>query len=374
MSLLLSNFYPLANAVLTTGSQNINGIKTFRERIVAPEIRGSGLGGSNRKIDLQLGQLYAGTTAVSLDYWNRILSGSWKFNNRPEVNGSGVLLRGEASEGGGGLDPFLGNRQIKRVPAVGSNYGGTTISGFLNNMFFPYISGTVTQTAFRLYRYGYDSITGAFFEGTINSGDDQLTGISYLNNLTTLSGPLPITNNTYNQFVNLGTTVTSTTPEQYRSRIFVLRENTPTIINSNNILRIRFEPVHFRGVSTVILNQNNILDNLSPTNVINYNYPLNGTPSEFIYTFTVTNHYINFVIPVFNSPADSIVAWPGLLQVGGVVDQVNGFDYSEQFIRNSSVFNINFPQKGLLSYRLFRSDFLTPVIPNTVFTLKFKLQ
>ena len=40
MSLLLSRFYPQASAVLTSGNQNISGIKNFDSR---PTVRGTGV-------------------------------------------------------------------------------------------------------------------------------------------------------------------------------------------------------------------------------------------------------------------------------------------------------------------------------------------
>jgi hypothetical protein len=84
------------NVVYTTGNQTISGVKNFNQAIIAPEIRGSGVGGANRKIDLNLGQLYRTTTLISLDYINRILSGTWITNERLLVNNTGVLLSGEA--------------------------------------------------------------------------------------------------------------------------------------------------------------------------------------------------------------------------------------------------------------------------------------
>jgi photosystem II stability/assembly factor-like uncharacterized protein len=84
------------NVVYTTGDQTISGVKNFNQVIIAPEIRGSGDDGANRKIDLNLGQLYWTTTLISLDYRNRILSGTWITNERLLVNNTGVLLSGEA--------------------------------------------------------------------------------------------------------------------------------------------------------------------------------------------------------------------------------------------------------------------------------------
>jgi hypothetical protein len=100
------NIEELNNIVYTTGNQNITGLKTFNERIVSPEIRGLGLGGSFRKIDLNSGHLYS-NTAIALDYFQRILSGSWRFNLRPTVSGTGVILNGEAVASNGTINHMI---------------------------------------------------------------------------------------------------------------------------------------------------------------------------------------------------------------------------------------------------------------------------
>jgi len=106
------NIEGLDNIVYTTGNQTISGIKTFQDRLISTEIRGTGLAGITRKIDLQAGQLYAGTSIFSLDYWNRILSGQWKTNQKLLINNTGVLLSGEAVESNGTI-----NRMIKLTQA-----------------------------------------------------------------------------------------------------------------------------------------------------------------------------------------------------------------------------------------------------------------
>jgi hypothetical protein len=102
----------LNNIVYTTGTQTISGLKIFENQLLTPEIRGTGLPGLNRKIDLQEGQLYAGTSIVSLDYWDRILSGQWKTNQKLLINNTGVLLSGEAVDSNGTI-----NRMIKLTQA-----------------------------------------------------------------------------------------------------------------------------------------------------------------------------------------------------------------------------------------------------------------
>jgi hypothetical protein len=84
----------LEGVVYTTGNQTITGIKTFNERIVSPEIRGLGLGGSLRKIDFNSGHLYS-NTSIALDYFFRILSGNWKLQHAPTVSGVNLITTGD---------------------------------------------------------------------------------------------------------------------------------------------------------------------------------------------------------------------------------------------------------------------------------------
>jgi hypothetical protein len=93
--------------VYTTGDQTISGLKSFQERLTAPEIRGTSLAGANRKIDLQEGHLYAGSTTISLNYGNRILSGQWRANQKLLVNNTAVLLSGESVASNGTINTMI---------------------------------------------------------------------------------------------------------------------------------------------------------------------------------------------------------------------------------------------------------------------------
>lgn len=69
-----SGFITSQNVVFATGDQIISGSKTFL---------------ANRYI-------FSGANVIFIDNTG-ISSGYWEFNNRPTVNGTGVLLSGEAS-------------------------------------------------------------------------------------------------------------------------------------------------------------------------------------------------------------------------------------------------------------------------------------
>ena len=473
MSLLLSNFYPRADAVLTTGAQTINGVKTFNERIVTPEIRGSGLGGLNRRIDLQSGQLYASTSIVSLDYFRRILSGNWQFQFRPTVSGVGVLLQGEAAGGpvtlpsdilfttgsqtitgpknftsrptfnnlnlittgdlvnlelnilglenfvrttgnqtisgiknfnsrptvlGTGVllqgeivqsmqDLFNGNRPIKRVPSLSDPqpYGGTTVSGFLENMFFPYIQSTITLVGFSTRTYGYDQVNQLTFAGSINPNpsDDTIVGMQHIFGTTVLSGVSRTTAGSYSTSNVLFTLLapppasrTATSSNSFITRLLGTRNGIAFTTDSSPQL-LRFEPPYFYGIST----NSNLgvnVTGLTPINPSNGLYPgfgINGRPSQinglqFQFNAQTPNGYIYFAYPDFTNATDSIAAWGLLNSNNGIQDANNFLDYTSTYT-NSTV-TLNFTHKSNLTYRIYRSPLLSPVTLPTTFTLNFK--
>lgn len=445
MSLLLSDFYPKADAVLVTGNQNITGVKTFGDRLVTPEIRGVGLGGVIRKIDLNLGQLYS-SSIVSLDYFRRILSGNWDFQFRPTVSGIGVLLQGEAAGGGtianvvyttgsqtiigpknftarptfnnqnlittGDLinlelnlegllqssSEFNGSRAIRQLPVVGTSYGGTTISGFLNNLFFPYTNANISLSNFTsVFNYGYDSISSLTFAGTLNALDDNVTGISVLYSNSVISGPSTPSlgaGNSYSISVNqssipnppIGPPRIVTSDELFRVRATGIRSGvTQFNIISNNNIRYRFEPPYFYGVSpnsnlgvgVTGLNRVN-----APTylNIGGSNYEVNGRPSRLSADGTIglpftfnANGYIYIAYPNITSPGSFLNAWGALTTEGGVVDSTSFFDYTSQFLPNASIISINFPTHASTSYRMYRSDLITPITLPATFRLRFQL-
>jgi hypothetical protein len=377
MSLLLSNFYPKANAVLTTGNQNITGIKTFSERIVAPEIRGSGLGGANRKIDLQLGQLFAGTTSVSVDYWNRGLSGNWRFNNRPNVNGTGILLDGE---GGGGSTIFDGNREIRREtwPAY-EELGGDNVVEFLENVFFPYIPTSVSIYNFNIRTYGVDSVSSIGFSGIINRQDDQVTGIAYRNGSTILNGPNARADtsaiyNTLPQLISLNTTLTATSNQVYNTRLYVVNPQGQSQTRDSLLTRIRFEPIYYYGVSAssdLVMGttyNNTVFALFSSSNPSNYTYNVGSRPTSVTHSISPNNQYIYFIYPSPASTQDNIANWGNSLS--SIFDLNTNFEYISSY-QNLGTINISFPNGKVLRYRVYRSNNLLTLAPGQNFNLRF---
>jgi hypothetical protein len=137
-----------ANTVRTTGSQIISGNKTFIER---PNINGTGvlLSGeiprlpdtivyttgdqtiSGNKTFSAQRYVFSGANVVFVDNTG-IVSGSWEFDSRPTVNGTGVLLSGEIPELPNTIVYTTGDQTIGGVKTFTNNitvFGDLSVSG-----------------------------------------------------------------------------------------------------------------------------------------------------------------------------------------------------------------------------------------------------
>lgn len=311
-------------------------------------------------------------------YTNRALR---KINFTGTFGGGNIFLEG-------GIDPFLGNRPIKRIPSVGQNYGGSTISGFLNNLFFPYINSELSLNNFSVSTYGYDTVNSLTFNGNLNVQDDNVTGIECLFSTTVLRAPSTpvITNNTYSispvNFIlspPVPPSRQSTSAESFRSRILGTRSGV-NFSAASNLVRLRFEPSYFYGVSS---NPNLDIEvtGLTRVNPSTYltlpgsNYNLNGRPSfinglQFTFNNTVPNGYIYFVYPDHTNTNEFIAPWGQLATSAGITDAISLFDYTSTY--TTSTISINLPTRSSVTYRIYRSALLSPINLPTTFTLNFK--
>lgn len=414
MSLLLSRFYPQASAVLTSGNQNISGIKNFDSR---PTVRGTGVllqgeaAGGGGPVILPSDILFTTGTQIitgpknftarptfsginlittgdlvnlelnliGLENFvrttgNQNITGIKNFNLRPTVSGVGVLLQGEAA--GSSLDPFNGNRQIKATPVNNTNYGGSTISGFLENMFFPFISGSVSLNNFPIYTYGINSVSAISFTGNITLNDNTITGIAFIGGNTVLSGPSARTvGGAYGQIipslVQLGTTLTASSSDIYRTRIFVQRDNESSIIESSPNQRIRFEPRYYFGVSNNP-NLGSLVTGLNGvSNPATYTYNFGSKPSSVTHSnFQPNGQYIYFAYPSpVSSPQEGIINWGDTLTSIYEINQ--NFEYITAYQQLPPV-TLNFPAFGKnLRYRIYRSNNLYTLLEGQSWTLRF---
>lgn len=295
---------------------------------------------------------------------------SSQFTSRPTVNGTGVLLQGEAA--GSSLDPFNGDRPIKRIPSLSDlqPYGGTTISGFLENMFFPYQDASISLNGLSILTYGINSLSNFLFAGSIIKRDDNITGIAYRSGNLILSGPaVRTTEGNYGGVsVPIGKTFKESSDEIFNTQLFVTKNGQPETRVSNNI-RLRFEPRYYYGVS------NNPALGTSITTLIasvpsQYTYAFESRPSSVTHTgFAPNNEYIYFAYPSPNTTQDNIINWGNSLS--SIFETNTNFEYIGLYSQLVPV-TINFlPAQKSLQYRIYRSNDLITLSAGQSLTLRF---
>jgi len=336
-------------------------------------------------------------TNVVFTTGTQTITGPKNFTARPTFNNSNLITTGDLVnlelniEGALASSAFNGNRPIRRIPVVDTNYGGTTISGFLNNLFFPYTNAELSLNNFPIATYGYDTINSLTFAGTLNTKDDNVTGISCLfsNTILSASSTPVITNNTYSispvNFILSPPTPPSrqsTSTEDFKTRIFGIRNGIQFNQDSTNI-RLRFAPAYFYGIS---INDNlgigvTGLTRINPTgsngltNSLYPNYNVGSRPSQinglqFQFNNSIPNGYIYFAYLDHTNTPELIVPWGQLATSAGIVDAVSFADYTSTY--TTSTVQINFPTRSNIAYRIYRSPLITPINLPTTFTLNFK--
>jgi hypothetical protein len=276
---------------------------------------------------------------------------------------------------------FSGNRGIKRLPTLNLNVGGSNVVEFLNNLFFPFVSGTVSLNSFPIQTYGINSLSQINFPASVTLNDNTSTGVAAIEN-NAIRKTQNITSTITD--VPLETAITATTNAIYKVRAFFRRDGVDTPRDSSS-QRIRFEPPYYYGVTGIADLGNGItgLTGVLPSTYLTINgsnYILNDNPS-FITTngtqglpFTLSSPgYMYFAYPNFTNPLDSIISWGLLASTAGVVDTTSLFDYTPQFVANTLTTNLNLPTKPNLTYRIYRSDLITPITTTTL-NLKFTFQ
>jgi hypothetical protein len=188
----LSQFYPVNIAtgllVYTVNDQTIDGIKTFNDMVLAPEIRGTGVSGAVKKIDLQAGQLYSDPITVSLDYWNRILSGNWSFEHKPNINGSGIVLSDELSLFPNSIVYTTGDQNINGI----KNFIIKPLMLNSQPVLFSEISLFSNIIVYKTGNQTIDGLKNFSLRPTVNNTNVSLNGDAYTNvNIISLNTGLP---------------------------------------------------------------------------------------------------------------------------------------------------------------------------------------
>lgn len=320
------------------------------------------------------------TSDILFTTGTQTVTGPKNFTARPTFNNSNLITASES------IDSFDGNRPIKRVPSLSDPaYGGTTISGFLENMFFPYLQGSLTLSSVTSgnanapFTYGISSPNVATFNGSYNQRDDQFQSFQFFRTgagglFTALTQFNPGLINPFSSGnISLGSTILNTTDNIFGVRVNATRNSQPLVLNST-LGRIRFEPRYYWGLSNLTsLNASQITGLLNPvgpdtsTNFYN-NYGINGKPLNVEITYTnPINQFLYFVYPGETKSSDFLIDWGSF---SSIVDS-NGLPYSNEFQNIAGVI-VTFPNGKSLGYRVVKS-LNTFNLPGGSFTFRFNL-
>ena len=283
-----------------------------------------------------------------------------RLSKRPTVNGTGVLLQGESA--GSSLDPFSGNRPITRVPIVGQNYGGETISGFLNNMFFPFISATIVLNSFPVQEYG-TNVLSISFNHTIDPKSEPvntITNLQYFRNETAITSPTTVVTGTVTSLpITLGVTVDQNFAG-LNVRVNVNDNGNPKTISGVNTLF--FQPRYYYGITGLAS-----LDPNQIRNLINSSPTFRPTDPRFL--FSPVGQYIYFIYP--NENKEGVTAWGNLTSIfdfGSNTENINNFITSPD-IPDVIITGAN---GKTMTYKIYRSASLLTVQPGQQFDLRFR--
>jgi hypothetical protein len=201
-------------------------------------------------IDIAQVEVTQGAVLIS---GNQTITGIKTFINRPIFNGSGLATTGEL----GGSTTFNGNRAITRSSIDGVTPGGTDVVTFLNNLFYPFINGSITLNGFAVQELG-TTTSSIPFVGTINTGNlnlNQFTNVEgYVNNVGRLPLLFPVVQN-FN--FSVGVNLNSTSNNVYIKASGRDQNNIPIQIQSNT-QSIVFEAPYYWGSGQ---------DNLTPAQI-----------------------------------------------------------------------------------------------------------
>lgn len=225
------------------------------------------------------------------------ISGQKSFDTRPRFNGSGLATTGEL----GGSTTFNGNRAITRSSIDGVIPGGTDVVTFLNNLFYPFISGSITLNNFAIQELGR-TVTTINFVGTINTGSlnlNQFTNVEgYVNNVGRLPLLIPVVQS-FNDW-SVGVNLSTRSDNVYIKATGVNQVGSPIEIVSN-VQSIVFEAPTFAGSGIDNLQNNpaNMKAILSGQNSLGGN---NGKtvmqePSSFQVQVYTNNNWFYIVYP-----------------------------------------------------------------------------
>jgi len=247
---------------------------------------------------------------------SQTINGSKNFLIRPTVNGTGVLLQGEATAGGGST-AFDGNRKISLAVNGFQNLqpGGDNVVTFLDNLFYPFVQAQITLNNFNtIYELGLPLNTvncvGTIATGSLNI--NQITNLQCVVNNTTVPQILlsPSASFTVSAEVNL-----TNTSNNVKLRANSRDKNNQIVVIESNIQSIYFEPPFYFGAGVA---------NLTPAQITGQLTKRIELPSDKTLPFTANNQKLYFAYPQ---------SWGTLSQIR---DQ-NGFDNTSDWATRSNL-------------------------------------
>jgi hypothetical protein len=265
-------------AVYITGNQTISGLKNFSSRL---RVNGTGVLLSGEAAQLPNTILY--TTG------NQTISGTKNFLIRPNFSGSGLATTGELFRS----IAFSGSRRITRTTIEGVIPGGSDVITFLNNLFYPFVPAEISLNPFSLRELGTTFGQVPFVGSITQNSETAINNLQYMSGNTVLSTVL---NPSFGSFSS-GITLNLTRDNTLRVRVNTNNNESPTTITgSQNVV---FEAPSYAGSGSLNLTGNgltlrNVLSGQStPSNNGKF---LISKPSEIVINFT-TNGFYYFVYP-----------------------------------------------------------------------------
>ena len=240
--------------------------------------------------------------------------------------------------------PFNGNRAIKRVPSIGLNVGGDNVTDFLNNLYFPFISATISLTGGTSY-FETGSQQSILISATVTPNDESIfgSGSIFRDGLPWYIAPA-IPPYVFSN-IDIGIFDNNT----YTAYAQVDNNGTPTVINSNT-RNINFIYPYLWGMSTTPG-----LNGTALYSAFTRQIQTQGNKTISLIGSTV---YIYFCYPAIYPDLTSILD-PNLFEI------ISSFDYSGSV----SVTSVGLFNDWTTNYKVYRTTLVAD--PNGNFQFKY---
>jgi hypothetical protein len=296
------NGWKLENYVFTTGAQTVSGAKTFTNLITTNQFK---------MYDIDAFDV----SGVNIN----INDGQVNFKNRPYVNGSGVRLLGEGTDGtvnNAGTTAFNGNRNIKRSTfPYNLNVGGTNVVDFLENAFFPPVPAEISLNDYAIK----DSNSSYAIQiiGNISQNNEARTlGALKASIASTNEEVLFIPSPSYGDFNYTSTKVVSS-DTTINVSVFLSDGTTTSTISASKDIDFEYPFYYATGDSNSSLNNILYID-ADPASGLNPGVIKKlETKSDKTIFFTPTGNFMYAIFPTSWGILTSIKDQNGLENIGG---------------------------------------------------------